>query len=264
MARPIVLSIGGSDPSGGAGIQGDLKTLHQHGVYGMAVPTLLTVQSTRGVCRSEVLSAELVAAQLDAVLEDLPPRVIKTGALGSAAIVRVVVARAGAAPLVVDPVLSATRGKSLLDAEGAEVLARDLVPRAALVTPNAPEAGALTGLPVTDVASARRAAVALLGRGAGAVLVKGGHLQGPLATDVLAIGADCIELTAQRLSTAAGHGTGCALASSIAARLALGATMLDAVRGAHAWLATALAGAPGLGTGRGPLDLFAPTDRPPR
>lgn len=250
----VVLAIGGSDPSGGAGIQGDLKTLHQHGAYGSAAITLLTVQSTRGVTRVDVMDAELVAQQLDAVLGDLDVRVIKTGALGSDAIARAVAERIGSRALVCDPVLAATSGASM--GASARAIVERLVPRAAIVTPNAMEAAAMTGLTVTDTASARRAALALVERGAGAALVKGGHFAGEQSIDVLAIGATCFELAAPRLVTAAGHGTGCALASSIAARLAKGDAMLDAVRGAKAWVHRALASAPAIGQGRGPLDLF--------
>ncbi len=254
----VVLAIGGSDPSGGAGVQGDLKTLHQHGVYGAAVITLLTVQSTRGVSRVELVDADLVAAQIDAVLGDLDVSIIKTGALGSDAIVRAVAARIGSTPLVCDPVLLSTSGSTLADEAARRTLVSELLPRAAIVTPNASEASAITGRTVVDVASAREAARELVKRGSGAALVKGGHLDGVDAVDVLCIGGACFELTAPRIVTRAGHGTGCALASSIAARLAEGQTMLDAVRGAKQWVHRALASAPGLGEGRGPLDLFAP------
>lgn len=258
--HPVVLAIGGSDPSGGAGIQGDLKTLHQHGAYGAAAITLLTVQSTRGVSRVDVLDASLVAAQVDAVRADLPVAALKTGALGSAAIVRAMAARVGGIPLVCDPVLLATHGGALTTEEARAAILEALVPRAALVTPNALEAAALTGIEVVDAASAVRAGEALLTRGARAVLVKGGHVAGASAIDVLVMPGEVLELAAPRLTTEAGHGTGCALASSIAARLAHGNTLVDAVRGAKAWVHAALAGAPGLGSGRGPLDLFAATD----
>ncbi len=250
----VVLAIGGSDPSGGAGIQGDLKTLERHGVYGAAAITLLTVQSTRGVSRVEILDADLVREQIEAVLGDLDAHVIKTGALGSAAIVERVAAVLGARTLVCDPVLLATSGAALADAEAL----RTLLPRAALVTPNTMEASSLTGIEVTDVASARAAATALVQRGASAALVKGGHLAGDVATDVLCVHGALFELTEARLTTTAGHGTGCALASSIAARLAKGETMLDAVEGAKQWVHRALASAPGLGKGRGPLEFGAP------
>jgi hydroxymethylpyrimidine/phosphomethylpyrimidine kinase len=259
--HPVVLAIGGSDPSGGAGIQGDLKTLHQHGAYGAAAITLLTVQSTRGVSRVEVLDAALVAAQVDAVLADLPVAVLKTGALGSAAIVRAIAARAASIPLVCDPVLLATHGGALTSEEARAAILEALVPRAAIVTPNALEAAALTGVDVHDVASAVRAGRALVARGAGAALVKGGHVAADRAIDVLVTASETLELAAPRIDTTAGHGTGCALASSIAARLARGEPLIDAVRAAKTWVYAALAGAPGLGSGRGPLDLFATPER---
>lgn len=258
---PVVLAIGGSDPSGGAGIQADLKVLHQHGVYGAAAITLLTVQSTRGVESSTVMDAPLVAAQIRAVLDDLEPRALKTGALGSAAIVRIVAAAAGGRTMVVDPVMLATSGAALLDDDAQHALRTELLPRATIVTPNAPEAAALTGMPVVDLASARLAALALVDLGADAALVKGGHLEGEHVVDVLAIGRELVELSAPRITTRAGHGTGCVLASAIAARLALGAPLLDAVRGAKAFTHAALEAAPGLGHGRGPLGLFVPTTK---
>jgi len=253
--QQVVLAIGGSDPSGGAGIQGDLKTLHQHGVYGAAAITLLTVQSTRGVTRVEVLDATLVGEQVDAVLGDLPVRVIKTGALGSEENVRTVALRIGSRVLVCDPVMLATSGAALTTATSA---LHDLVARATLVTPNAMEATALTGISVIDAASASEAAMKLVQLGAQAALVKGGHLEGATATDVLCIAGACFTLVEPRVQTRAGHGTGCALASSIAARLAQGATMLDAVEGAKRWVHRALANAPNLGEGRGPLELSTP------
>lgn len=253
----IVLAIGGSDPSGGAGVQGDLKTLHQHGVYGAAAITLLTVQSTRGVTRVDVLDAELVAQQVDAVLADLDVLVIKTGALGSEAIVRAVAARVNRPALVVDPVMLATSGAALADEAARRAMLDELLPRAALITPNTIEAGVLTGISVTDVASASAAAMKLVSLGAAAALVKGGHLHGDTAIDVLCIGGVCFSIAAARVTTSAGHGTGCALASSIAARLAKRETMIDAVNGAKQWVHRAIEGAPAMGAGRGPIDLFA-------
>jgi hydroxymethylpyrimidine/phosphomethylpyrimidine kinase len=255
----IVLAIGGSDPSGGAGVQGDLKTLHQHGVYGAAAITLLTVQSTRGVSRVDVLDAALVSEQIDAVLSDLDVRVIKTGALGSEAIVHAIAKRIDR-PLVVDPVLLASSGAELASEPALQALVRELVPRATIVTPNTIEATAISGVEIDHVASARRAAERIVSMGAQAALVKGGHLEGDRSIDVLAWNGGIEELALPRIATQAGHGTGCALASSIAARLARGATLLDAVRGAKGWVHRALATAPAIGEGRGPLDLFADVD----
>jgi hydroxymethylpyrimidine/phosphomethylpyrimidine kinase len=225
-------------------------------VYGASAITLLTVQSTRGVERVEVLGAELVAEQIDAVLADLDPRVLKIGALGSAAIVRAVAERAVGRTVVVDPVMLATSGAELLAEHARSALVVSLLPQTTLVTPNAVEAGPLTGIEVTSIADARQAALRLLELGAKAALVKGGHLGGELAVDVLALDGTIVELAAPRLDTRAGHGTGCVLASAIAARLALGEPMLDAVRGAKDFVHRALASAPVLGSGRGPLDLF--------
>jgi hydroxymethylpyrimidine/phosphomethylpyrimidine kinase len=250
----VVLSIGGSDPSGGAGVQGDLKTLHRHGVYGAAAITLLTVQSTRGVTRVETLDAAIVAAQIDAVLGDLEVVAIKTGALGSDAIARAIADRVGNRKWVCDPVIAATSGASL----GPSVDAmRALAARATLVTPNAIEAEAMSGIAVKDVETASAAARAIASRGARAVLVKGGHVAGTESIDVLFVAGRVVTLGAPRIETTAGHGTGCALASSIAARLAQGTPIEEAVRGAKAWVHRALANAPKLGHGRGPLDLLA-------
>jgi hydroxymethylpyrimidine/phosphomethylpyrimidine kinase len=255
----VVLAIGGSDPSGGAGVQGDLKTLHRHGVYGAAAITLLTVQSTRGVARVELVDAALVLEQVDAVLADLDVRVIKTGALGSEAIVRGVAQRCDR-PLVCDPVVLASSGAELASDAAMHALVTELVPRATIVTPNAPEATSISGIEIDHVASARRAAEKILSMGAKAVLVKGGHLDGDRSIDVLAWEGGVVELALPRIDTRAGHGTGCALASSIAARLAGGATLLDAVHGAKEWVHRALASAPAIGEGRGPLDLFTPIE----
>ena len=187
---PIALTIAGSDPSGGAGIQADLKTFHQFGVYGEAVITLLTVQNTVRVSRVEVMPPALVLEQLAAVLEDIPPTAAKTGALGSAAMVEAL-ARAAAAftfPLVVDPVMVSKHGLSLLPADAVDAIRALLVPRAFLITPNVPEAEALTGIKILTLDDMRRAACRLRELGARAVLIKGGHMEGD-ATDLLFDGA---------------------------------------------------------------------------
>ncbi|AKF06632.1 bifunctional hydroxymethylpyrimidine kinase/phosphomethylpyrimidine kinase [Sandaracinus amylolyticus] len=257
--RPIALTIAGSDPSGGAGIQADLKTFHQHGVYGTAVITLLTAQSTRGVTRVDVCAPDLVLAQLDTLLDDLAPRAAKTGALGSAAVVRAVADRASrfAFPLVVDPVMISKHGAPLLDEDARGAMAGELMPVAALFTPNAHEASALTGIDVRTRDDARRAARALVERGARAALVKGGHVEGD-PVDVLATrdGA-LIEIGGERIDTPHTHGTGCTYSAAIAAHLAQGATLEDAIRSAKAWLTDALRSAPGIGHGVGPVEHFA-------
>lgn len=261
----VALTIAGSDPSGGAGIQADLKTFHQHGVYGAAAVTLLTVQNTRGVARVEVMSPALVRDQIVAVVDDVPPHAAKTGALGSAGVVRAVaeLAERFAFPLVVDPVMISKHGAPLLDEDAARALREALLPRAALVTPNAPEASALSGIDVRDRASAREAAFAIAELGARAVLVKGGHLSGEEAIDVLLAAGDVHELRAPRVATRHTHGTGCTYAAAITARLAHGEPLLEAVTEAKRWLTEALRRAPGLGRGVGPVSHFAPVRRSP-
>lgn len=257
--RPIALTIAGSDPSGGAGIQADLKTFHQHGAYGTAVLTLLTAQSTRGVTRVDVCAPDLVLAQLDTLLADLPPSAAKTGALGSAAVVRAVASRAArfAFPLVVDPVMISKHGAPLLDEDARDAIATELMPHAALFTPNAHEASALTGMEVRTREHARAAARALVERGARAVLVKGGHVEGA-PIDVLATREGAlVEIASERVDTQHTHGTGCTYSAAITAHLAGGVPLEDAIRRAKAWLTEALRSAPGIGGGVGPVDHFA-------
>jgi hydroxymethylpyrimidine/phosphomethylpyrimidine kinase len=183
---PVALTIAGSDPSGGAGLQADLKTFHQRGVYGEAAVTLITVQNTRGVERVEVLDPELLAAQVRAVIADIPPQAAKTGALGSRAMVEMVAALAAefGFPLVVDPVMISKHGAPLMSPDAAQAMAERLLPRAFLITPNLHEAAALVGFAVEDEASMTRAAEKLAAMGAANVLVKGGHLRGS-AVDLL-------------------------------------------------------------------------------
>ena len=256
-ARPVALTIAGSDPSGGAGLQADLKTFHQHRVYGASVVTLLTVQNTQRVSRVEVLDPGLVREQLAAVLEDLPVAAAKTGALGSAAVVQAVAEAAAdfGFPLVVDPVMISKHGAPLMD-EAAQAVLGALLERATLITPNAPEAAAILGRSVSNLTEAREAAEALATRGP-SVLLKGGHLEGA-AVDVLVHEGAVHELRAERIDTRHTHGTGCTYASAITARLARGDELLAAVQGAKEWLTRAIAGAPGLGGGSGPVDHLAP------
>ncbi len=259
--RPIALTIAGSDPSGGAGIQADLKTFHQHGVYGTAVISLLTAQSTQGVTRVETCTPETVLAQLDTLLDDITPRAAKTGALGSADIVRTVAARAAtfAFPLVVDPVMISKHGAPLLKEDARDAVARELMPAATLFTPNAHEAAALLGHEVRTLNEAKAAATALVRMGARAVLLKGGHIEGP-PVDVLATQSALIEIRAERVDTLHTHGTGCTYSAAITAGLASGHTLEDAIRQAKHWLTLALRNAPGIGKGIGPVDHFAQTD----
>ncbi len=251
---PIALTIAGSDPSGGAGLQADLKVFHQFGVYGQAVPTLLTVQNTAGVTRVEMLTPGLVADQLAAVLQDVPPAAAKTGALGSAEVIRAVAQAAGhfSFPLVVDPVMLSKGGAKL----GGPAL-RELLPFAALVTPNLDEASALAGFPVADLESMRRAATALHGTGARAVLVKGGHLTGDQAIDLLLFEGQFTEFPAPRIETRHTHGTGCAYSAAITALLACGLPIPDAVARAKTYVTNAIRTNPGLGRGAGPLNYWA-------
>jgi hydroxymethylpyrimidine/phosphomethylpyrimidine kinase len=246
------LSIAGSDPSGGAGLQADLKVLQLHGVYGAAAITLVTVQSSTRVHRVEPLDARLVREQIDAI--DHPIAAAKVGALGTAAIVDEVAAFASTIvyPLIVDPVCVASSGAPLLEAEAIDRLRTRLIPRATLLTPNAPEASILCGREVIDRASAIDAARALVDLGARAVLVKGGHLGGDESVDVLLHEGVIHELRAPR-SPGDKHGTGCALSAAICARMARGEDLVSAVSRSKAWLSRAIA-APG------PLDPFTPPD----
>jgi hydroxymethylpyrimidine/phosphomethylpyrimidine kinase len=258
----IALTIAGSDPSGGAGLQADLKTFHQHGVYGMAVVSLLTVQSTRGVTRVEPVSAQLLGQQLDHLLADITPAAAKTGALGNAELVATIAQRAAVIrfPLIVDPVMISKHGHALIDEAAVNALRTQLLPRTFLLTPNTHEAAKLTGLPVTSVADAENAAHALARLGARNVLVKGGHLEGD-AVDVLRLKDGTLhQLRAPRIDSLHTHGTGCSLSAAITARLSRGSALLEAVRGAKRWLTEAIRTAPALGHGVGPVNHFAPVE----
>jgi hydroxymethylpyrimidine/phosphomethylpyrimidine kinase len=255
---PVALTIAGSDPTGGAGLQADLKTFHQFGVYGEAVATLITVQNGLRVSHVEVLSADLVCQQIEAVLEDIPPAAAKTGALGSSGIVRAlaVAARRFEFPLVVDPVTLSTQGPPLLPQDAIRFLVEELIPLAALVTPNVPEATALTGIVIRGVDDARRAVLLLHEMGARAVLLKGGHLPGdPL--DLLFDGEAWHEFPAPRIATPHTHGTGCAYSAAITAGLARGVALPEAVARAKRWIAEAIRTNPGLGRGAGPINHHA-------
>lgn len=255
--RPVALTIAGSDPSGGAGIQADLKTFHQFGVYGEAVITLLTVQNTRRVSRVEILDPALVREQIEAVLEDIPPQAIKTGALGNARVIAAVAEFAFAAPLVVDPVMISKHGAPLIAQEAVQALRRQLLPRAALVTPNLPEAEALSGVPVSSIDDARRAGAAILAMGPRAVLIKGGHFADS-ANDLLLTAAGVERIyPGARIDTRHTHGTGCTYSAAIAAELAKGADLADAVARAKAFIAEAIRSNPGMGGGSGPVNHHA-------
>jgi len=256
---PVALTIAGSDPSGGAGIQADLKTFHRFGVYGEAVVTLITVQNTRGVTRVSTLDSALVAAQIQAVLEDIPPQAAKVGALGSREIVEAVAREAGrfSFPLIVDPVMISKHGARLIDEAATRTLIEELIPRTFLLTPNLDEAAALTGLLVEDRDSMARAAQKLASFGAANVLVKGGHLRGE-ALDLLYLsGGEIREFSASRIETRHTHGSGCTYSAAITALLAKGTPLIDAVGRAKAFISEAIRSAPGLGSGNGPLNHHA-------
>lgn len=260
---PIALTIAGSDPSGGAGIQADLKTFHQHAVYGASAITMLTVQNTQRVSRVEVMSPALVSEQIEAVLEDLDVGAIKTGALGSAAVVRTVastLSKRGTVPLVVDPVMISKHGHALLDDDAVSACVEHLFPMARLITPNVPEAARILGTSIVPRHSLEEAARELARRLRVAVLLKGGHLESEESTDVLVDGDRVTWFSTERLDTRHTHGTGCTFASAITARLARGDALSAAIDGAKRWLTRAIASAPAIGRGIGPVDHLASLD----
>jgi hydroxymethylpyrimidine/phosphomethylpyrimidine kinase len=249
------LTIAGSDSGGGAGIQADLKTFEAHGVFGTSAITAITAQNTLGVTRVHVLAPDLVVAQIDAVIADIGAHATKIGMLANAEVATAVaeaLRRHRLIHVVLDPVMVAKGGASLLDAGAVAVILRELLPLAEVITANVPEAEALTGRPIRSTADQRDAATALIDRGARAVVVKGGHLDGP-ALDVLHDGHAIHEISADRIETRHTHGTGCTFASAVTARLALGDRLEAAVREAKAYVTRAIALAPGIGRGHGPL-----------
>jgi hydroxymethylpyrimidine/phosphomethylpyrimidine kinase len=252
---PVALTIAGSDPSGGAGIQADLKTFHQFGVYGEAAITLVTVQNSVRFSRAENMPASLVREQIAAVLEDMPPAAAKTGALGSVEIVEVVAEMASAFgfPLVVDPVMIGKHGRRLLSAAAVCALRDRLLPHATLVTPNIPEAEELSGVPVRDLEGMRQAALIIHELGARAVLVKGGHGEGD-PVDLLFDGAEWYEFPARRIETPHTHGTGCTYSAAIVASLARGLPLVEAVAIGKRFIHEAIRTNPGLGAGCGPVN----------
>lgn len=257
---PVVLTIAGSDSSGGAGIQADLKAFAACGVYGATAITALTAQNTTGVLGVLEIAPEFVVAQVDAVARDLVVAATKTGMLPSAAIIEAVAGRVREnhlSPLVVDPVMRASTGASLMQADAGRALTRYLFPLASLVTPNLPEAEILTGRRVASMAAMREAARAIHGLGAAAVLVKGGHLAGAAdAVDVLFDGRDFHEFRAPRIDTANTHGSGCTLAAAITAYLAQGMSLLGAVRRGKDLVGDALRSGLAIGKGNGPVNAL--------
>lgn len=254
---PVVLTIAGSDSGGGAGIQADLKTFQAFGCFGTTAITAVTVQDTRGVRGVHRVPVETVVAQVRAVAEDLHPAACKSGMLGTGEAVRALAAALDRLRLpryVLDPVMVATSGDRLLDREGERAVLDELLPRAAVVTPNLDEASLLVGFPVRDVASMARAAEVLVSRGARAALVKGGHLESDALVDLLWDGAEWREWRRPRLVTRNTHGTGCTLSAAIAAGLARGHDLPRAVGDALDYVRRAIEAAPGLGSGHGPLN----------
>jgi hydroxymethylpyrimidine/phosphomethylpyrimidine kinase len=255
---PVALTIAGSDSGGGAGIQADLKTFAALGVYGTSAITAITAQNTQRVTRVFELPPDLVAAQIDAVVSDIGADAVKTGMLASAAIIEAVAAKLrehGLRPLVVDPVMVAKSGDRLLREDAVAALREQLLPLAAILTPNLPEAEVLLGRSLATWDDVRAAAKELVAMGAQAVVMKGGHREGP-ATDILYDGQEFHEYTASRVDTVNTHGTGCTFASAIAAGLARGESLHSAVAMAKAYVTKALQSAYPVGHGHGPVHHF--------
>jgi hydroxymethylpyrimidine/phosphomethylpyrimidine kinase len=253
------LTIAGSDSGGGAGIQADLKTFAAHGVYGTSVLTAVTAQNTLRVTAVHVLPPEIVAAQIDAVASDIRVDAVKTGMLANARIIAAVAAQLAhwrLPQLVVDPVMVAKSGDRLLEPDAVEAIRAALLPLAAVVTPNRMEAEVLAGRPVETLADAREAARRIRGDGGVAVVIKGGHFDGPRLTNLLYDGLDFVEYVTARVDSRHTHGTGCTFASALAAHLALGHSLVEAVDRATRYVAGAVAHGLPIGSGHGPVDHF--------
>ena len=262
MTVPIALTIAGSDSSGGAGVQADLKTFAAFGVYGASVITALTAQNTQGVRGVHAVPADFVTAQIDAVFDDLDVRAVKIGMVAHPETIDAIAAALSVRKpehIVLDPVMVATSGDRLLSADALARLRDDLIPLASLITPNLPEAAALLeeGL-ASDEAAINAQGRRLQAAGARAVLIKGGHGQGSESIDYLFTGEGVTAFPARRIATANTHGTGCSLSSAIAAGLARGETLAQAVRDAKMWITEAIAAADclGVGKGHGPIHHF--------
>ena len=263
----IILSIAGSDPSGGAGIQADIKAISALGGYAAAAVTAVTVQNTRGVTAVSYLPAQLVAAQAEAVMDDLHPAAVKIGMTGRADILRSLAAclrRHPGTPVVLDPVMKSTSGRPLMEPDAAEALRTELFPLCRLVTPNLPEAADLLGSPIHTVQDMEQAAAELHARHGCAFLLKGGHLEGDCMTDVLCDGRTAYRFSSPRIDTANLHGTGCTLSSAIATLLGQGHALPEAVRRAKAYTDRAIEAARTwrMGSGYGPLCHFPPDFKP--
>lgn len=262
----VALTIAGSDSGGGAGIQADLKTFAAHGVHGTSAITAVTAQNSVAVTDYVALEPRIVVAQIEAVASDMVVSAAKTGMLATQAIVEAVaavVARLHIPNLVVDPVMVAKSGDRLLDAAAETAYVRHLFPVATVVTPNLAEAEALLGRPVRTLAAMREAARAIKDMGPRAVVVKGGHLEGP-PVDVYFDGRRLEDLSGERIATRNTHGTGCTYSAAIAARLALGSGLADAVREAKAYLTEAIRRSYSVGRGHGPVDHLHTLRQAPR
>lgn len=255
----MALTIAGSDSGGGAGIEADLKTFAAHSVYGLSAITAVTAQNTVGVIAWQALAADLVTAQIEAVVDDIGVDAVKTGMLANAAIVEAVSAaiRSLELPqLVVDPVMIAKGGDRLLEEDAVQAIRTELLPQAHIVTPNVPEAEVLSGISIRSVYEMREAGRRILALGPRVVLVKGGHLGGPESIDVACEKGRTEEFRGPRIPTMHTHGTGCTLASAIAASMARGLTDFEAIAEARQYVEGAIRNAPGLGKGHGPLNHF--------
>ena len=265
--RGRVLIVAGSDSGGGAGIQADIKTVAMLDAYAATAITALTAQNTEGVFGVLPIPPDFVRRQIEVVLDDIGADAIKTGMLHDLPVIETIAAvlreRAAGIPLVVDPVMVAKGGARLIEPDALEGLKRLLISRAEILTPNLPEAELLCGATIGNVAEMRAAGETLLALGCQAVLVKGGHLSGETLSDVLVTAAGVRVWESPRLMTRHTHGTGCTLASGIAAGLAQGLDVETAVDRARAYVQRAIAGAPGLGRGYGPLDHSHPLHSPP-
>lgn len=266
MSIPVALTIAGSDSGGGAGIQADLKTFHAFGVFGTSAITAITAQNTQGVRAVHAVPGAVVREQINAVATDFDVRAVKTGMLATRELVELVASALREESLVnyvLDPVMVATSGDRLLADDAVQAILAELVPLSTLVTPNLDEAGILSGRPVHDVDAMKAAARLLVERGAQAALIKGGHLAGDRVVDVLFDGRDFALFERPRIASTSTHGTGCTLSAAIAAGLAHGRPLRASVELALAFVHAAIATAPGLGHGHGPLNHFTPLPTSP-
>lgn len=254
--KPRILSIAGSDSGGGAGIQADLKTITALGGYGMSAITAITAQNTLGVSESKILPVKLVEAQIEAVMSDIGVDAVKTGMLGNKAMIHMLASMLGDldVPFVLDPVMLAKGGQSLLARNAVAALQDELIPVCTMVTPNIPEAEVLAGIQIHTMDHMREAAMWLMDMGAQSVLLKGGHMTGDTLVDFLVWDGGEVQFESARIDTPHTHGTGCTLASAIATGLGRGLDIPSAVKQAREYVRAAILAAPGFGAGHGPMD----------